>query len=33
MMKIAEFTNSVDPDESAHYELPHQDLHCLLSGP
>ena len=21
--------NSVDPDEAAHYELPHLDLHCL----
>ena len=21
--------NSVDPDETAHYELSHQDLHCL----
>ena len=21
--------NSVDPDEVAHYEPPHQDLHCL----
>ena len=23
-------TNSVDPDEVAHNEPPHQDLHCLL---
>ena len=22
-------TNSVDPDEVAHYELPHQDLPCF----
>ena len=22
-------TNSVDPDEVAHYEPPHQDPHCL----
>ena len=22
-------TNSVDPDETAHYELSHQDLQCL----
>ena len=21
-------TNNVDPDEAAHYEPPHQDLHC-----
>ena len=21
--------NSVDPDETAHYEPSHQDLHCL----
>ena len=27
--KIVEFENSVDPDEVAHYEPPHQDLHCL----
>ena len=27
--KTAEFTNSIDPDEVAHYEPPHQDLHCL----
>ena len=30
--KTAEFMNSVDPDEAAHNELPHQDLHCLLSS-
>ena len=29
--KIAEFANSVDLDEVAHNEPPHQDLHCLLS--
>ena len=23
-----EFANSVDPDEVAHNEPPHQDLHC-----
>ena len=22
-------TNSVDPDEAAHFEPPHQDIHCL----
>ena len=30
-MKTVEFTNSVDPDEVAHDEPPHQDLQCLLS--
>ena len=30
--KIAEFANSVDPDEVAYYEPPHLDLHCLPSG-
>ena len=30
-MKIGEFLNSPDPDEAAHKELPHPDLHCLLS--
>ena len=29
--KTADFTNSVDPDEEAHHEPPHQDLHCLNS--
>ena len=29
--KIAEFANSVDLDEVAHYEPPHVDLHCLPS--
>ena len=24
------FANSVDPDETAHNEPSHQDLHCLL---
>ena len=28
---IAELANSVDPDEAAHYEPPHLDLHCLPS--
>ena len=31
-MKLAEYTNSVDPDEEAHYEPPHLDLHYLLSN-
>ena len=30
-MKIAHFANSIYPDEPAHYELPHQDLHCLTA--
>ena len=25
--------NSVDPDETVHYEPSHQDLHCLQSYP
>ena len=25
------FTNNVDPDEAAHYELPQPNLHNLLS--
>ena len=29
--KIVEFANNVDPDEVAHYEPPHLDLHCLPS--
>ena len=29
-MKTAEFANHVDPDEVAHYEPPHLDLHCLV---
>ena len=28
-MKILEFANSIDPDEVAHDEPPHLDLHCL----
>ena len=24
------FANRIDPDETAHNELSHQDLHCLL---
>ena len=28
-MKIDKFANSVDPDEVAHHEPPHLDLHCL----
>ena len=32
MTKTAAFTNSVDPNEVAHYEPPHQDLHCLSSS-
>ena len=31
-MKIDEFANSVDPDEVAHNEPPHLDLHCLPSS-
>ena len=30
-MKIVEFPNSKDPDEVAHYNLPHLDLHFMLS--
>ena len=30
--KIAEFAHSLDLDEVAHNEPPHQDLHCLLSS-
>ena len=30
-MKIVESANRADPDEVAHYEPPHRDLHCLLS--
>ena len=29
---IAEFTNTVDPDETAHNEPSHLDLQCLLSS-
>ena len=28
-MKIVGFGNSVNPDEVAHYEPPHLDVHCL----
>ena len=28
--KIVEFANSVDPDEAAHIEPLHLDIHCLL---
>ena len=28
-MEIDEFENSIDPDEVAHNESPHPDLHCL----
>ena len=31
-MKIVDFANNVDPDEAAHYELPHLDLQFLLSS-
>ena len=31
-MKIANFANSIDPDEAAHNEPPHLDLHCLSSN-
>ena len=27
-IQIVEFANNVDPDEVAHYEPPHLDLHC-----
>ena len=30
--KTAEFANSIDPDEVAHNEPLHQDLHCLPSS-
>ena len=30
--KIAEFANSIDVEEVAHYEPPHLDLHCLPSS-
>ena len=32
MRKTAKFTDSVDPDEAAHNEPPHLDLHCLSSS-
>ena len=28
----AEFSNSIDPDEAVHDELPHLDVHCLPSS-
>ena len=31
--KLAEFESSVDPDEVAHNEPPHLDLHCFSSIP
>ena len=31
-MKTVDFENSVDPDDAAHNEPPHQDLHCLSSS-
>ena len=31
-MKTADFANRVDPDEAAHNELPHLDIHCLLTS-
>ena len=30
--EIVEYSNSVDPDQAAHYELPHLDLSCFPSG-
>ena len=30
-MQTTKFANSVDPDEAAHPEPPHLDLHCLLA--
>ena len=30
--KIVVFANSIDPDEAAHYELPHPELYCLPSS-
>ena len=30
-LKLVEFVNSIEPDEMAHNEPPHLDLHCLLS--
>ena len=31
-MKRMKFANSADPDEVAHNEPPHLDLHCLPSN-
>ena len=30
--KVAEFANSIDPDETAHYEPSHLDIRCLSSS-
>ena len=30
--KIANFANTVDPDETAHYEPSHLDLQCMTSS-
>ena len=30
-LSVDEFANSIDPDEAAHNEQPHLDLHCLPS--
>ena len=30
-MNIVAFANSIDPDDTAHNELPDLDSHCLLS--
>ena len=32
IMKIVDFVNSEDPNEVAHCESPHPDLHCFLSS-
>ena len=29
---MVEFANNLDPDVAAHHQLPHLDLHCLLSS-
>ena len=31
-LKTVESASNVDPDEVAHYEPPHLDLHCLPSS-
>ena len=31
--ETAEFANTVDPDEAAHNEPSHRDLHCLPFSP
>ena len=31
-MTVVEFANSIDPDEVAHDEPPHLNLHCLPSS-